>query len=334
MENPLISIIIPAYNIASELPRCLDSLLGQTYENLEIIVVNDGSKDGTAAIINDYTARDSRIKGIHKENGGVTSARLRGVAEAKGEYIGFVDGDDYVAPNMYEKLMENAMEYHADISHCGYQMVFPSGRVDYYYNTGRIVEQDNTKGLWDLVEGSFIEPGLVSKLYCRELFEGLFEWMDTSIRINEDLLMNFYLFRQAIKSIHEDVCPYYYMVRANSAANVKLNTHKLWDPLKVTKILLVEASESVYGAVYCKLVRMLVGGATMAYGDQKDLIAPYRKETRKELRHRLGGILAGKECGIKLKIMALWAAIWPWSYSFVHQVYMKVTGLDKKYCLD
>lgn len=330
--NTKISIVVPAYNISTDLPRCLDSLLAQTYQNIEIVVINDGSKDGTAEVMNDYAVRDSRIKAVHKENGGVTSARLRGVAEATGEWIGFVDGDDDIAPDMYAKLMENAMAYGADISHCGYQMVFPGGKVDYYYNTGRIVEQDNTKGLWDLIEGSFIEPGLVCKLYRRELFEGLSDWMDTSIRINEDLLMNFYLFRQAKKSVFEDICPYRYILRPGSAATSKLNEHKLRDPMKVTRILLKEAPEAVAPAVYCKWVRMLIGGATMSVGEQKDLIAPYRKETRKELRSHLGEIL--RNCGWKLKIMALWAAVWPWSYGFVHEMYMKVTGLDKKYSLE
>ena len=332
MENPLISIIIPAYNIEEYLTRTVDSILSQSYQNLEIILVNDGSTDGTAAVINDYATRDSRIKAIHKENGGVTSARLRGVVEATGEYIGFVDGDDDIAPDMYAKLMENAMAYGADISHCGYQMVFPGGKVDYYYNTGRIVQQDNTKGLWDLIEGGFVEPALWNKLYRRELFEGLSDWMDTSIRINEDLLMNFYLFRQAKKSVFEDICPYRYILRPGSAATTKLNEHKLRDPMKVTRILLKEAPEAVMPVVYCKWVRMLIGGAPILRGEQEDLIAPYRKETRKELRRNLGEIL--RKCGWKLRIMALWAAVWPWSYGFVHEMYMKVTGLDKKYSLE
>ena len=330
--NTKISVIVPAYNIENYLARTLDSILAQTYTNIEIVVVNDGSKDGTAAIIDRYAARDCRIKAIHKENGGVTSARLRGVAEATGEYIGFVDGDDCISSDMYARLVENAMTHGADISHCGYQMIFPSGRIDYYYNTGRIVEQDNTKGMWDLIEGGFVEPALWNKLYRRELFEGLSDWMDMSIRINEDLLMNFYLFRQAKKSVFEDICPYRYILRPGSAATSKLNEHKLRDPMKVTRILLKEAPEADVPVVYCKWVRMLIGGATILRGEQEDLIAPYRKENRRDLRRNLGEIL--RNCGWKLKIMALWAAVWPWSYGFVHEMYMKVTGLDKKYSLE
>ena len=167
--NEKISVVIPAYNIQGYLGKTLDSVLNQTYKNLEIIVVNDGSGDSTGSVADAYAEKDSRIRVIHKENGGVTSARLRGVAEASGEWIGFVDGDDFVEPDMYERLLKNAIDYNAEISHCGYQMVFPS-RVDYYYNTGRVVAQDRKNGLQDLIQGSFVEPGVVTKLYCRELF--------------------------------------------------------------------------------------------------------------------------------------------------------------------
>jgi glycosyltransferase involved in cell wall biosynthesis len=91
MKTPLISIIVPAYNVESYISNALDSILAQTYTKIEIIVVNDGSKDRTRTIIDHYASIDNRIKAIHKENGGVTSARLRGVSEAAGEWIGFVD---------------------------------------------------------------------------------------------------------------------------------------------------------------------------------------------------------------------------------------------------
>ena len=115
MDNK-ISIIIPAYNIEQYIGATLDSVLAQSYSNLEVIVVDDGSRDGTGNVIDRYAQKDHRIIAIHKENGGVTSARLRGVAEASGEWIGFVDGDDYIEPQMYERLLENALKYNADIS--------------------------------------------------------------------------------------------------------------------------------------------------------------------------------------------------------------------------
>lgn len=334
--DTLISVIIPAYNIEAYIAKTLDSVLAQTHEHLEIIVVNDGSKDGTGGVLDAYAARDCRIKVIHKENGGVSSARLRGVAEAAGAWIGFVDGDDYVEPQMYARLLENARKHHAQISHCGYQMVFPSGKTDYYYNTGKIIPQPGEQGCTDLLRGHQVEPGLWNKLYRRELFEGLEKWLDTSIRINEDLLMNFYLFRKAKMAVFEDVCPYHYVLRKGSAATSRVNAHKLQDPLKVRHLLLKE-TEGVpqwYEAVEGHLIYQLITGATMGLGDQKDLIRPHRRAVRKELRHRLPGILRGRTVGVKTKIMALWAAVWPASYQVVHWIYARMTGVDKKYSVE
>lgn len=334
--NDKISIIIPAYNIQNYLGGTLDSVLAQTYENLEIIVVNDGSKDNTGKILDDYAVRDSRLKAIHQENGGVTSARLRGVEEASGAYIGFVDGDDYIEPQMYMRLIENAKEFDADISHCGYQMVFPSGRIDYYYNTGSFVHQEGKQGCTDLLNGSFVEPGLVNKLYRRELFAGLDSWIDKRIKINEDLLMNFYLFRQAKKSIFEDVCPYHYVLRQGSAATAQLNAHKLKDPLSVLHILQKETTDipEWNRIIERRLIYQLVNSVTIQLGNQRELIAPFRQEARRELRQRLWYTLTGSSCDQKLKIMALWAAIWPASYGWIHSTYAKATGLDKKYCVE
>lgn len=330
--NERISIIIPAYNIQVYLGATLDSVLAQVYENLEIIVVNDGSTDSTAAVMDAYAAKDGRIRIIHKENGGVTSARLRGVQEASGAYIGFVDGDDLIEPYMYQRLLENLKTYEADISHCGYQMVFPS-RVDYYYNTGKRILQEEDRGCADLLDGSFVEPALVNKLYRRELFQGLEQWMDPTIRINEDLLMNFYLFRQAKIAVFEDICPYHYVLRKGSAVTSRLNENKLKDPLRVLHRMLEETAGHINWneIVQRRLAYQLISGATMSLGQHSALIRPCRKEARKELRERLRGILTGNFCDYKMKIMALWAALWPASYSFVHWVYARITGVDKKY---
>ena len=333
MSTPLISIIIPAYNVAPYLSRTLDSVLAQTYSNIEIIAVNDGSSDGTAGLLDAYGAKDPRVKVIHKENGGVTSARLRGVAEADGDWIGFADGDDYIEPDMYARLMANALAHDADISHCGYKMVFPN-RTDLYYGTGNLVLQDNTSGLSDLIHGQFVEPGLWNKLFRKNLFQSLAFHMDSSIRINEDLLMNYWLFKAANRSVFEDFCPYHYIVRKGSAANSSLNDHLLRDPLRVTHILLEDCAAEIYPVVYRKLIYNLIGTATMDASENPQLILPFRKECRRELRQNLGRVLFGRECGVKLKIMALWASVWPWGYGMVHKLHGRITGNDRKYALE
>lgn len=239
----LISVIVPVYHVAADLPRCLDSILAQTYPDIEIIAVDDGSMDESGAILDDYAAKASNIRVIHKANGGVTSARLRGVQEASGEWIGFVDGDDEIEPEMYERLWTNAKKYGADISHCGYQMVFPDGRVNCFYNTGAVEVYDKRRGVQELLSGERIEPGLWNKLFRKNLLQG---WkMDESIRINEDLLMNFYLFSNAETSVFDDWCPYHYIVRSTSASRAKMNPHKIYDPIRVKEIIRQTAAAEI-----------------------------------------------------------------------------------------
>ncbi len=114
MSEILISVIVPVYNIEKEyLERCIKSICSQTYKNLDIILVDDGSTDGSGAVCDRYVAEDSRIRVFHKENGGSSSARNLGIKEAKGEYIGFIDSDDYIEPDMYELLAQAVAKYDA-----------------------------------------------------------------------------------------------------------------------------------------------------------------------------------------------------------------------------
>lgn len=238
-----ISIVVPIYNLEFYLVRCVESICNQTYRNLEIILVDDGSKDGSQRIIEQLAQKDNRIIPVFKENGGVTSARLAGIEKATGEWIGFVDGDDEIEPDMYEFLLKNALESHAEISHCGYQMVFGDGRVNYFHNTGLCAEHDKITALKELLSGSRIEPGLWNKLFHKTLFHSLLHdnVMDETIKINEDLLMNFILFSAANKSVFEDRCPYHYIVRHSSASRQKLNQHKIYDPIKVKQSIVDQA---------------------------------------------------------------------------------------------
>ena len=330
--SDLITIVIPAYNVENYIARAIRSVLSQSYCNIELVVVDDGSTDNTWTEIQHCQREDARVRTIQKENGGVTSARLCGASAAKGDWIGFMDGDDFADPDMYERLLNNAIKYHADISHCGYQMCFPNGRIDCYYNTGRLVIQDHDTGLKDLLSGEFVEPGLWNKLYRKGLFDPIIGTgqLDPSIRNMEDLLMNYYLFRKAEKSVFEDFCPYHYVLRCGSAATSKVNEHKLMDPLRVMKIILEDAPVELKEIVLARLTRQRISLATMSNREQKQIIAYIREEARKELRESLKEVLASN-MKTKLKIMAAWAAFWPASYGCVHQVYAWVTRSGRKY---
>lgn len=328
----LISIIVPAYNIAPYLPRCLDSLIAQSYSALEIIVVNDGSTDGTASIIHEYAAKDHRIIAIHKENGGVSSARLAGIAASSGDWIGFVDGDDYAEPEMFAHLLKNALEHNVDISHCGYQMVFPDGHIDMYYNTGRAENLSREEGLKALLKGDYLEPGLWNKLYRRGNvigFEHSSLW-DRSIRINEDVLMNYILFSRAECTFYEDIPYYHYMLRKGSAATSQQpRRFKTMDPLRVMEAVLAHASgnSAIYPYAAERYLRVLIGVAQQQDWPEDAAAA------KNKLKQRLWEF-RGLGIHRKVYVMAFGVAYLQQVYKLVRSVYNRITGIDKKYDLE
>ena len=137
MED-LISVIVPVYNVEKYLNRCIDSIINQTYKNLEIILVDDGSPDNCGKICDEYAKKDSRIKVIHKENGGLSDARNVGINIARGTYVGFVDSDDWIEEEMYEILYNNILKYNADLSTCNF--IRTAKNVKKSYNKGNIIK--------------------------------------------------------------------------------------------------------------------------------------------------------------------------------------------------
>lgn len=316
-----ISVIVPVYNVAGELPRCLDSILAQTVADLEIIAVDDGSTDDSGRILDRYAQEHANIRVIHKENGGVTSARLRGVAEARGEWIGFVDSDDEIEPDMYERLLKNAWTHDAQISHCGVQMVFPDGRVHFFYNTGTLERQDRLTALRELLSGARIEPGLCNKLFRRTLFAGLLSGgvLPTDIRINEDLLMNYYLFSAAEQTVYEDWCPYHYIVRETSASRERLNDHRIQDPIRVKEIIREAAEPELHNDAQ----RAYLNTCINIYHELIEAGEAYRSELR-QVRRRISGEKGSlRLLGKKRRAMAWTILHVPSLYGRIYSVYSR-----------
>ena len=150
MSRPKVSIVVPVYNVENYLKRCLDSLINQTLKDIEIIIVDDGSKDNSSSICNEYAELDSRIKVIHKENQGLGLARNTGLEVVSGEYVGFVDSDDFVELNTYEQLYNVIMNENADMVTCNYYSYISSDDIKQKINTissFKIVTGDNLKKL-------------------------------------------------------------------------------------------------------------------------------------------------------------------------------------------
>lgn len=323
----LVSIIVPVYNLERYISSTLDSIFAQTYENIEVIAVDDGSKDSSAQILDSYAEKETRLKVIHKENGGVSEARLTGIRAACGDYIGFVDGDDIIEADMYEKLVSNIIKYDADISHCGYKRI-KGNDTKFFYNTGKLIVQNNEEGVRDLLKGTFIEPSLCNKLFARELLECYLissVQMDKSLKNNEDLLMNYYLFKQSKKSVYEDFCPYCYIVRENSASKGKMNVHKLADPVKASKIILddslqikkyINASAEIYAV---KLINAL---SYSEYKKEAELLQT-TKCLHLWLKEFVRSDAFDRIINRKVKIQAVAVAYFPNIYRCIHMIFKK-----------
>lgn len=232
----VISVIVPVYNLEAFIQHTLDSLFAQTHKELEVIAVDDGSTDGTPKILDDYAAKEPRLRVIHQANGGVSAARNAGLAVATGDYIGFCDGDDEVEPTMYERLLANLLKYDADISHCGMLTKGVDGKTRYFYNTGVLEVNSREEGLLEILKGEKVEPSLGNKLYKKELFQGF--QFEPTIRINEDLLANVQLFQKAQRTVFEDVPLYHYMRRENSASKSSISEKHIFHPIKVREVIL------------------------------------------------------------------------------------------------
>lgn len=170
---PLLSVIVPVYNIIEYLPRCVRSITAQTYENLEILLVDDGSTDGTGKLCDELAKEDGRIRVLHKENGGSSSARNLGLTVISGEYVGFVDSDDYIEPDMYENLY-NAMDGSFQIAQVGRNEIDEQGNIlpDICIPPQQKEEISSEAFMRELLMHRG-DCSFCTKLIKRELFEGL-----------------------------------------------------------------------------------------------------------------------------------------------------------------
>lgn len=214
----LISVIIPVYNVKEYLERCLDSVINQTYRNLEIILIDDGSNDGSGKICDQYAKKDERIVVVHQENKGVSKTRNYGIDIANGDYIGFVDSDDTIEENMYEILLKNAIDSGAEISYCGLKQIQLNGRIDYSNNTleKRVVKKE------EAIKGYFFDDKIKPFMYspCNKIFSNRIMQKvryREELAIGEDILFVFECIRQANYLVMEDICLYNYVRRENSA---------------------------------------------------------------------------------------------------------------------
>jgi len=287
-----ISVIVPVYNVEEYLPRCVDSILAQTYEKLEVILVDDGTKDASDQICDRYAEKDPRVRVIHKENGGLSSARNAGIDIATGEYLAFVDSDDWIEPEMYSHMLELMEKYDTRLV-C-------AGRYDVESETeaktvGLCPEKEELVSGEELVKRIFLWDHLDSaawdKLYHRSLFEGIRYPVG---KIVEDVPTTYRLALRAGNAVLCDRPFYNYFHRPNSITTQKTVTEKNFHFPQHTAKIYSDIREN-YPALepYARFLRVrslyhILVSLDQAEPEVRQRFSREHRELRKELRPHLG----------------------------------------------
>lgn len=323
MESKKISVIIPVYNIQDYLKKCVDSVLNQTYRNLQVVLVDDGSKDQSAEICDFYEKTDPRVMVIHKENGGVSSARNAGVEKADGDYITFVDSDDYLEPEMYERLLGAAEEYSLDVASCGY---FHTEEPQKLPLTEGVQILNTEKAMEYCIADDFNSTmcGAVwNKLYRAEKLKQ-YLFFPLEYIIGEDMLVTIRCLMHAENIGQLNWCGYHYIQRENSAVN----------SFKKNKSSSVPAHREMYEELkkdYPKLAeRVMVRSVEQSYclireaicseKLYKDDIAVLREDLNKNGRYvRRSCLITGADrvmCRLYAKVPGI-TGIFRWGYRLI-----------------
>ena len=308
-SQPKISVIVPVYKTEGLLDRCVESIVGQTYKNLEIILVDDGSPDNCPAMCDEWAEKDSRIRVIHKENGGLCSARNAGMDIATGDYLGFVDSDDCIEPDMYQLLVENAVSTQADISRCGIFVDEESREngicVDCEYAKRTVIDRHTFVN--GLVQGGHVRGVVWNKIYRADAVKEIrFDKQDGA---SEDILFN----DRVSANISTCVCmdePKYHYIRRVGAITVSEFGYGAFSIVRAMNIFLekYEDDPEIYDSA-------VMGYATAAFTVLSGVITNRKCLDRyDELRDGLLGfkkqILFEKRYPFKykFKLMLLWCS--------------------------
>lgn len=296
-NKELISVIVPVYQVEKYLVRCLESVVNQTYKNLEIILVDDGSTDASGEICDEYAEKDDRIKVIHKENGGLSSARNAGLDIAQGEYIAFVDSDDWIAPDMYQCLYQLLILHpECQIAECGVIRATDNSKcLVHHLHKYTVLDKDGMFNYFFRVKGEASNTGVWKYLIRREILSG-FSFV---ITLNEDVEANYEFFNRATHMIRTNQKYYYYYVNKSGITKSQFSEKDL-DYLKVWDRILerTRKENSEYEklaefyrsrANYTMLAKMKLNGYNRNNNNLVNVHIQLKKEIRKDFLKLLSG---------------------------------------------
>ncbi len=220
IDTKMVSIIVPVYNVEDQLSRCVESLIRQTYTNLEIILVDDGSTDSSGKLCDEYKMQDSRIKVVHQQNAGLSGARNSGLDIASGEYIYFVDSDDYLAKDTIDKLIHQLHRFDADVMACGFSYVYDGAKPEFRFTSDEPGVWSGKESVIQMMRTNNICTVVWNKLYKAELWEGVRFPVG---HIHEDEATTYKVLYKAKIVAYTPECLYKYFQRGGSLMNAGLS---------------------------------------------------------------------------------------------------------------
>lgn len=288
----MISIIVPIYNVEKYLRRCIDSILGQTYRDLEVILVDDGSPDGCGAICDAYAEKDARVTVIHQKNAGVSAARNAGLACARGEWIGFVDPDDFIVPNMYQEMLDAINVTGAELAVCGYNYVDEDGKVDqrrlYVNAENEILTQKQLMSRFSDMPPT-VRLGVVNKLFHRDLLQKHELKFAEGLHSSEDVLFLTEYAMHVSKVIFVHKAHYMNTVRPGSATHGGLKIDSLADSF-VIHDQMYETVIASYPELKKHSLAFLMDICLLKYNEATSRLSDLDSEERRIIMPRLKGM--------------------------------------------
>ncbi len=304
MDKPLISVIVPIYNVEKYLDRCVQSIVDQTYKELEIILVDDGSPDNSPEICDEWAKKDGRIKVIHKKNGGVSSARNAGLDAARGEYIGFVDGDDYLSPEMYDALYSLIADFGADAAACAIVRESANGYIE-DWSDGTLREFNNLELLqWIGAAEGLLPVHLGNKLFSSAVTKNI---RFQKFKYAEDVLFNFQVAKSINKLVLKSEPFYHYFNNSDSVSHIKFDKSR-FDEHKVMDIIFSQVKQEPEILKYCVMGDVFKSFRTIKEMCESGNCLEYFSDIRSRiLNHKKEIFTSGLYSkSIKLKTAFLW----------------------------
>jgi glycosyltransferase involved in cell wall biosynthesis len=287
--NSKVSIIVPIYNVEKELSRCIDSLLKQSYINIEVILIDDGSTDSCSELCDRYVVIDSRLRVIHRENGGLSAARNSGLDVVTGKYIAFVDADDWVAEDFIETLVTNMEREDADISIVGYTMIWDDGRKRRFSSDKQYYVFERDEAIRELLIHKKFQCMVCQKMYKAEIFNKL---RFPEGKLYEDVAVGLPSFLLCNKVVCCGKSKYFYYQRSGSIVNSKFSRKKLYF-LDCCKQI-IQYSDSIDGKYDMEAHSYYLRGIMMILlqiydsaeeNEQNEIISHLRREIRQQKRY-------------------------------------------------